>query len=155
MDLRTDISSVCLKPVGYQFPEITDGDHDSNWLVIAGTVSCGGINWSFREPCLLTWELTELAQWLKSLSTGPGATEAPAFTEPNITVSVEPSGGIVFGFSAECRPNMSGSSPQDFGTKYVRLELSKTAIGVAAAQLHEELLAFPERGVRASAQNAG
>jgi len=66
-----------LHVVGYEFPDVVDDDYDSNWLVIAGTVSHDGRSWSFREPCLLAGEALALAEWLSSPSTAP-----PAFIEP-------------------------------------------------------------------------
>jgi hypothetical protein len=50
--------------VGYQFPDNHISEYDSNWLVIEGRVSHPQADWSFRDPCLLTYEADYLADWL-------------------------------------------------------------------------------------------
>jgi hypothetical protein len=63
-------NSVTVRLDGYQYPAITgsdDRDYDANWLMVAGEVVNGARSWSFRDPCLLTWEAQELAGWLRSV----------------------------------------------------------------------------------------
>lgn len=45
----------------YQFPEITDGYWDTSWLIITGDAVVNGQSWSFRDPCLITFEMERLA----------------------------------------------------------------------------------------------
>jgi hypothetical protein len=40
----------------YQFPEITDDEWNSNWLIITGEAVLEDKSWSFRDPCLTTFE---------------------------------------------------------------------------------------------------
>src|SRR3954447_967891 len=70
---------------GYQFPECADEDRDSNWLFVRGEVrySCGG--WSFRVPCLETFEVRALAAWLDSIARGRPSATMCSFTEPILT----------------------------------------------------------------------
>jgi len=46
-----------LQVVGYEFPQTTEDEWDSEWLIVAGEVSCARGRWKFRDPCLLTLEL--------------------------------------------------------------------------------------------------
>ncbi len=51
---------------GYEFPHLSDGSHDANWLLVDAAIrtDAGGLGFK-SEPCLLTWELLELAQQLE------------------------------------------------------------------------------------------
>ena len=46
-------NSFSLEIVGYQFPEITDCDYDSNWLVIQIAVTNPDGTWTARDPSCL------------------------------------------------------------------------------------------------------
>ena len=63
--------------LGYQHPDVHEDRWDSNWLVVSGTVAtAAGRKWQFSAPCVTTFELEELADWLDELSAdgrAPGA----------------------------------------------------------------------------------
>lgn len=76
---------------GYQFPghqPAERGDHDANWLVIHGRVEFPGLgSWSFRDACLLTWELELRIAWLREFPSVPsGSIE---FVEPLLRFFVD------------------------------------------------------------------
>lgn len=50
----------------YEFPDIHDG-YDANWLMMRITVSANGQVSTITDPALLTWEYSELAEWLRSI----------------------------------------------------------------------------------------
>ncbi len=63
-------STVELTIEAYQFPEIepqSEHDWDANWLVIGGKIG-GRLSWSFRDPCLTTWEAREFSAWLDDVA---------------------------------------------------------------------------------------
>jgi hypothetical protein len=63
-------------------------DWDANWLMIAGRVDCDKGSWTFRDPCLTTFELAQLLAWLASL---PHPTEPIlSFTEPLLAFVWDP-----------------------------------------------------------------
>ena len=70
--ISSDGAAVELKPISYEFPTTTSDrggsfDHDANWLIIEGDVQTGdGRKWSFRDPCLLTTDAQQLAEWLEA-----------------------------------------------------------------------------------------
>ncbi len=78
MHLGHCVSSLELRVIGYQFPDLEAGGEppggdssDANWLVVSGVVcTAAGTAWSFRHPSLLTWELTELVRWLRQVADG-------------------------------------------------------------------------------------
>jgi hypothetical protein len=70
--------------VGYQFPNADLDGWDSEWLIVAGAVSCDRGKWKFRDPCLTTFELQALAEWLRS-RTDKGSSTEIGFTEPNLS----------------------------------------------------------------------
>jgi hypothetical protein len=74
-----------LKIVRYQFSELENDEWDSNWLVISGHVATAERSWKFVDPCMLTMEAHDLANWLAESSTGKPAKERIFFTEPNMS----------------------------------------------------------------------
>lgn len=109
MKLGSDARSVVtLEPGAYQFPNASRSplrDWDANWLVIHGVVSTEDDgSYRFSDPCLTTWEASELGRWLRAVARGevaptasdcvppPGDDSEPVglltFTEPTIALSV-------------------------------------------------------------------
>ncbi len=68
---------------GYQFPE-SDEYWDANWLVVRGRVTHPRGAWTFRDPCLTTFELEQLAAWFDGVATGRVDPASGYFTEPNL-----------------------------------------------------------------------
>lgn len=141
-----------LHVVDYQFPEISGGreqpqdggerDWDANWLVVLGTVtdSHGGI-WSFREPCLTTWEAADLTDWLDLVAAGqipPGLT----FTEPNLEVRTAFDGQHLVLTVVLSRESWRPGQPD---TQEIVLDLTAPAISVAAHQWRQQVLGWPPR----------
>lgn len=73
-----------LDVVGYQFPDAELDGWDSEWLRFAGVVSCDRGKWEFSDPCLTTFELKALADWLRS-SPNEASGKAIGFIEPNLS----------------------------------------------------------------------
>ena len=153
-------NSVSLAIDGYQFPAISgsgDRDWDANWLVIKGRVTAGDEEWTFRDPCLTTWEGRELSSWLRSVADG---SQQPApvdqdgeggellvFTEPNVAFNLHaatPEGAIVrLYLSLESLPkSMAGT---DIFEYFVELVLNNAALEATARDWDAELRAFPVR----------
>jgi len=73
---------------GYQFPDNHAAEYDSNWLVIEGRVRHPRGDWTFRDPCLLTYEAARLADWLESVAASCEASPHAGFIEPNLSFEV-------------------------------------------------------------------
>lgn len=100
-----------LELVGYQFPEgpvstgrIADslarsGDKlltvytadDDNWLLVRGSVESERGAWTFRDPCLQTWEVETLARWFEDVSQRRQP-ERVSFTEPALVFALAKTG---------------------------------------------------------------
>jgi hypothetical protein len=70
--------------VAYEFPEIEDDRWDSNWLVVRISAADDTDSWTAEDPCLLTWEVDELADWLDAVAEPPATVADLEFTEPNL-----------------------------------------------------------------------
>ena len=75
-----------LKILGYQFPHIIDDKWDSNWLNIGIEVKhAKKETWTAVDPCLLTFEVERLSDWLETIITDyRQAKPAQEFTEPSL-----------------------------------------------------------------------
>jgi hypothetical protein len=105
--MRLDVgngNSFELAALRYEYPDITEDRWDSNWLVVSGRVTRGEDTWRFVDPCVTTFELAELADWLDHLSWH----DAPdfEFTEPSLvfSYSVRPAPRLRVRFAHECAP---------------------------------------------------
>src|SRR3954465_2880937 len=91
---------------GYQFPECADKDRDSNWLCVRGEVRYSGGGWSFRLPCLETFEVRALADWLYSVARGKPRAPMCSFIEPALSLEYQsdPERAVVIRFARASAP---------------------------------------------------
>ena len=157
----------------YQFPELvtsssspSTADWDANWLVISGEVKTpdGGF-WSFRDPCLTTWEAQRIIAWLRDVATGQmrpltGSAEPErsdidhyehsgwlSFTEPHLAfTNTRLEGQLVelqVAFNVEAAPPWA--RPGRPRCTQVTLETNSAQLCAAAMSLESQLAAFPPR----------
>jgi hypothetical protein len=79
-----------LEIVRYQFPDLEHDEWDSNWLVVSGDVVTPARSWQFVDPCLVTMEAHDLANWLADVGSGKPTKLRIFFTEPNLSFEVIP-----------------------------------------------------------------
>lgn len=127
----------------YQFPEITDDDWDSNWLIINGNAVLDGKSWSFRDPCLTTFEVERLADWLEQVSSGGDAKAFCGFTEPNLDFERVSDAAVRIAFSLEALPPWS-KRDGDFGAIGFNIPIDDR-LGAAVSSLRALLTRFPIR----------
>ena len=136
-----------LEVVGYEFPGIIDDEWDSEWLIVAGKVSCARGRWKFRDPCLLTMELEALASWLRDLRSGVAGPELD-FIEPNLRFTrVQGSEGeaISVAFSQEASPPWA-SEDERYGDGYaLTFPFSLNDLDAASAALLGMAIRWPMR----------
>ena len=143
---NTDFA-VELRIAGYQFPDNHTAKYDSNWLVIEGRVHHPSGDWTFRDPCLLTYEAAQLADWLEWVAADRAAIPDAAFIEPNLSFKVvtsETGRALQVAFGAESRPSWASCGEQvsaEFPVAGLRLP---EAIG----EWREQLLQYPQRAER-------
>ena len=152
MRLETeDGQSLELRILGYQYPDLETEEYDSNWLNVEGKVAHPRGNWKFRDPCLLTYEASRLADWLDSLARGTLSSEEVSFIEPNISFrSVEsPEGGSLrVYFELEARPPWAPSDVVEDEQCSIDFRLSEFELRRAAASLRDQLTNYPQRAAR-------
>lgn len=139
MKIVGDDISLELTIAGYQFPNPSGNEEnnwDLNWLVIEGKVECEdkSKNWTFRDPCLTTFEVEELAKWLE----GPSRLPVKIFVEPNLKFTFSPPYLVVV-FSHESAP------PWRNRGSTMAFTLDKNDLPSLAASLRTQLEKYPFR----------
>jgi hypothetical protein len=134
--------------LGYQHPDVHEDRWDSNWLNVTGSVSTAdGRKWKFSAPCMTTFELAELADWLDQLSTDGGGPTEFNFTEPHVrfTYVPWPTRTLQLILSGEGAPQELPDAEKDAGVT-LEFPLSEADATELAAQIRDALADFPLRG---------
>lgn len=138
-----------LEIVDYEFPEQETEEYDSNWLMIRLDVTHPNGNWSVTNPCLLTYEVIYLAEWLDGILDGKKDDRGIRFIEPGLEFDLTGSNESVnkylrVTFHMELRPPWA-ERPYDDGKPWVEFPLAEIDLRKASAQLREQLKQFPKR----------
>ena len=138
-----------LTVAGYQFPKIHDERWDSNWLEIRTVATVGGQSWATHEPCLLTFEVEMLADWLEALGDGRRVESELDFMEPNLAFECE---GVDKGvvrlcawFECEARPAWNTNDTGGARDLAARVGGSGEHLIAAAGDLRVQLARYPTR----------
>ncbi len=150
--------------VGYQYPanhgDGTGKDWDANWLIVSGdAVTEDGRAWSFRDPCLTTWEARSLRDWLRGVVDGSvwptpfgGSKEERllVFTEPNVAFSLADrtdDGAVVrVHLSLESRPPwLTEPGDPDIFDYYLLLRTPMTHLSLAVEAWERMIATYPVR----------
>ena len=137
-----------LRILGYQYPQEATVEYDSNWLQVQGNVAHPRGNWTFRDPCLLTYEAARLATWLESVAHGCSADSELSFREPNIWFEQlpNPAGSrLRIYFELESRPSWAPSKTVDEADCFVDVPTVALDLQRAASSLREQLSRYPQR----------
>lgn len=139
-------NSLALHIEGYQFGRSADR-FDSNWLVVSGNVQLPPLQWRFRDPCLLTFEVRELAAWLRHAANPMAQAKPLNFTEPNLRFAVvgrsEDTVQVRVWFDLDCRPEEMRSV--EFKEFFGDFDLHVQDLLRAADELTSGLSHHPER----------
>jgi hypothetical protein len=147
MKLKSDSgNSFELVVLGYEHPDITEDRWDSNWLVVSGRVTAGDQSWRFVEPCVTTFELRELAEWLEGL----GWHDSPdcVFTEPNLLFqySPRPEPVVRIRFAHESAPPWMTHEQERISGLTLDFPMSRQQASDLAEEVRNALVDYPERG---------
>lgn len=158
--VSSDSAVVELRPAGYQFPVTrTPGDGDANWLTIEGSVRLAtGATWSFRAPCLTTWEGARLLEWLRQVVDGtvlpsPSPSDdigSESFTEPTLAFSLAGRGRgrlqLRVHLALEALPPWADRyDADDIARSVLVLDMSEAELATAADEWASDLAVFPGR----------
>jgi hypothetical protein len=151
MEIRSENgSSFHLKIIGYQFPDIENGE-DSNWLMVymAGSLPQGA--WSVTDPFLLTYEVKRLADWLDAVDAETQAEDEIVFVEPNLWFEViNPTGReryLRVHFDLECLPPWASGSEHETEDVFADFRCRTLDLHAAAEALRFQLSRYPQRAV--------
>ena len=148
MKLVGQNSSLDLVIVGYQFPDITEGGWDSNWLLVKGIACLDGKKWEFVDPCLTTLEAQRLANWLEATAQFENTGPYCDFVEPNLQFSRRRPNIVRISFALESQPPWADD--EDDWDKHGFEVPVGPALLAAAKQMREQLRKFPIRGTLGS-----
>lgn len=137
---------------GYEFGMSSKGvanDWDANWLYVRGHARWLGEKWSFRDPCLTTWEAREFLGLLRSASLFHQGPRTLEFTEPNLafTLDQDTRGGstLVVMLSYEAAPPSLSLDERSYEGIPLSFQLSRAALAAAADDWERELATHPPR----------
>ena len=145
MHLQSESNSFDLTIVDYQFPEIVDGEYDSNWLSIEVAVTAQQGSWRFCQPCLLVWEAGSIQDYLDQLAAGVAPERELAFTEPFLFFAKNSKNDLKITFGAEAIPPWFEASANGGGLFCLEFALPAASLRDAAASLRKQLEQFPQR----------
>ena len=132
----------------YQFPEITDCEYDSNWLLIYLKVKSDCGSWETVDPSLLTGDIIDIIEWFEKLSNDIETdTDSLVFMEPNLefelTKKYADKKRIRITFDLESRhPN--AKDDEEF---YVDCEYNNAELKQIVSELKKEAELYPERAM--------
>lgn len=132
----------------YQFPDVHEDRWDSNWLVVSGKVTMDGQSWRFTDPAVTTFELADLADWLRAIALGANTFAEFEFTEPNLAffLTKQPVPTLRVRFAHESAPPWLTGHEQRMSGVLVDFPLEEADVTVAAKELRDALNDFPIRG---------
>lgn len=128
---------------GYQFPNLLNEEWDSDWLMVVGEAVLDGKLWRFRDPCLTTFEVERLADWLDQIAAGGAKRAFCGFTEPNLDFERRSDQSIRIGFSMEALPPWVDHE-SDFGAIGFDVPITDD-LKIAARSLRTLLSLYPVR----------
>lgn len=158
-----DGASLDLGLTGYQFDASARApvgtDWDANWLLVRGEVhTADGVEWTFLDPCLTTWESRSISSWLRSAAAGQiavaehwsGAEDLLHFTEPNVAFSLQQRAGnravVRVHFSLEALPpSLHAGHRPDIFDYHVAFDVNTDDLTAAADAWDRQCAAFPIR----------
>jgi hypothetical protein len=146
VNLIGDRVGLSLGVLSYQFPDSVDY-WDANWLIIDGHVVHPRGPWAFREPCLTSFELQQLAEWFDGVELGHLDPDRGYFTEPGLEFSyvATPEPAVAVLLAHECAPPWITDHHDRLDGIRLHFPLSANRPQVLAASMRDLLARFPVR----------
>ncbi len=134
-----------LELLGYQYPEAMNDKFDSNWLMVKGDASMDDQSWSFTDPCLLTMEVAQLAEWFALAAKGEETDSSMNFVKPNPSFEIGSKDILRVNFELEARPPWAPSDISGQSDQYIDFEMDDVALLKVSNELSAQLTKFPFR----------
>jgi hypothetical protein len=142
-------TSFTLTIVGYQFPALATTPYDSNWLDIRIDVTSTQGTWSATDPCLLTYEVQQLADWLEAIGERRNTSSVCSFTEPCLVFELladdQDRPMLRIFFELELRPAWAASKTASKEDVWIEFPFTATDASRAVQELRTELERYPQR----------
>jgi len=137
-----------LRITNYEFPEITDCEFDSNWLLIYLKVKSDFGNWQTINPSLLNSDVQHIINWFEKIANSEKvASNYLDFLEPNLVFELKKLNSdnklIRIIFDLESRPQNANDDIEYF----VDVEFTNAELRKVATDLKKELKPFPIRAI--------
>jgi hypothetical protein len=161
MLLKSAVSSFKLTILGYEHPDAAGEPYDANWLAIQVDAAGPGGAWTGTDPCLLTYEVVRLSDWLDAVGAGKEPARAISFLEPVLLFRliedergrmlrvhfgnlINPSWKMLDQEMVKSKTSNEKTNPtgQDL---FLDFPLAETDLRQAARELREEMRRFPDR----------
>lgn len=140
--------TVELRIANYQFPEITNCEYDSNWLLIYLKIKSDCGNWQTIDPSLLVGDVKEIIEWFEKISQNETLKyKCLDFMEPNLAFELIKTRmdfkTVRIKFDLDSRPK-SADDGKDY---FVDCELNNSELLKVIEGLKNELQPYPRRAV--------
>jgi hypothetical protein len=146
--INQDGSFFALDAVGYQYPDIQDDYWESNWLVIQIQLQLLEQSWSIKDPCLTTFELQILLDWLHRFSINAPGNNSLGFTESYVQFEfiIDYNRGQSLRINYRLPPNGRNNSWKD--NISIDFPLRRVPFNALVEDLQAQLTKFPQRVFR-------
>lgn len=149
MHFKSGEKEFSLSIEGYEFPEQATANYDSNWLYIFVSARNDTESWTHRNPSLFTYEVAELASWLKKLGKGKYKRRGISFTEPNLAFELLPDVGephiLRVILSHETAPPYLLGTEEAYDGYDIDFPLCDLDLAEASESLRKQLAEYPRR----------
>jgi len=144
-----DGTSFTLTIIGYQYPALATAAYDSNWLTIRIDASNRHGTWSATDPCLLTYEISRLADWLDAIAAGRATKAVCGFIEPCLRFRLDEDAAgqqeLRIYPELELRPPWAASKYAGQEDLWLTFPLSAIDLPTATSLLRRQLEQYPQR----------
>ena len=141
-------AEIQLVVLGYEYPDVHEDRWDSNWLTVSGhAADPQGTTWRFSAPCVTTFELADLADWLEGLAADGRHPDVFEFTEPHLRFAYTPwpRRALHVTLNRELAPSQAAGEGTGGGLT-LEFPLPEVDAVELAAQVRSALVDFPVRG---------
>jgi hypothetical protein len=147
-----DGTSLTVTIIGYQYPQLSTEPYDSNWLMIHIHATNSQGTWSATDPCLLTYEVSRLADWLEGVAVGTNTKTTCRFIEPCLHFQLDKDAvgkqELRIYLELELRPPWAPSKYAGQEDLWLAFPRSLIDLQAAATMLRHQLDQYPQRADR-------
>jgi hypothetical protein len=157
MEFNASGSFFRLTILGYQYPDAEGEPYDANWLLMRVDAVGPQGAWSVADPCLLTHEVTRLADWFDAITSSGEHAPAISFLEPALLVRIIEREGkekfLRIHFGSLVHPDWAEEMPLADTTgvqgnpreRWLDFPLADLDLPAASRSLRQQLKRYPRR----------